>query len=139
MLLRNTMLLKMCYYCGCPLNSRTLNTACLANKSIKFEREGSTIEKPDVMCNGTKRHFWGQPTLQNRRRQQFKNYLGLNGETVYMDSLRKLRLSMAQLNRYLIINETTLHKVLKIKPSETHVTRLKFVYALTHVVKLEEV
>jgi len=138
LLVRNCGLLRVCFYCGCPFTSKTLNTGCLANKSVKFERQGTTIQKPDLMFNGNKRHFWGEAIPESRSRQSSKHYVGLHGETVYMDSLRKLKLSLAQLNRYLILNETTLHKVLNVKPSETHVTRLKFVYALTHVVKLEE-
>lgn len=136
---KNCRLLKVCYYCGCPLNNKTLNTGCLVNKSAKFEREGATIQKPDLLFNGNKRHFWADATLENRNRQQHKQYLGLQGETIYLDSLKRLKMSLAQLNRFLILHETTLHKIFKVKPSETHVTRLKFVYALTHQVQLEEV
>lgn len=138
LLTKNCQLLKVCFYCGSPLTAKTMNSACLVNKSVKFERDGSTIQRPDLMFNGNKRHFWGEATMANRTRQQYKHYLGMNGETVYMDSLRRLKPSLAQLNRYLILNETTMHKILKVKPSETHVTRLKFIYALTHVVRLDE-
>lgn len=103
-IVKNSIMLKACYYCGLAISKMAMNTPCVVNKSVKFERDGYTVEKPQPGHYGTKRHFWSASSMQSRNKQNLVKFGGHNAETIFMNSLKRLRLSLAQLYSHITSN-----------------------------------